>query len=519
VPKVLDAARLDRAASATVVVGLLTAIGLAIRLVIAERALVGDEVSTYWVVTAHGMWGVLSTVHGDAEITPPLYFLASWATTLLGDAPQLVRTPSLLAGTASIPLIYLLGLRTVGRPAALLAGGLTALSPFMIVLSAEARGYALMTFLVMGSTLAMLLALDERRSRWWIAYAVCLCAAVYTHYTSVFPLAAQLLWLVWCHPDARRPAVLANLAAIVAFLPWTTGLVNDFTSPTTNILAGLAAHDVHAFLANLGQWSTGAYYGDVSLRDLPGVPALVLRAAALVVAVVALAAVSIRRRSVSPRRPVDRRLVLLVALLLSAPVCEAILALLGTDLLLTRNLASSWPALALCFAALLTAAGPRLRLATVALAAASFAIGAGLMLEEQYQRPDYQAAANFVAERAEPGDVVLDLTSAFSAGPLSPLDVTLHGRGRARVLRAGSPPPRIPVPEAISAAVTTVHRGRIFVVTTTYFRVDRSMARRLEHPGTAPSGLPARFRRVETRAFTGRFGALVSTYADPTAEP
>src|SRR5207302_2677690 len=94
-----------------------------------------------------------------AEITPPLSFLASWLSTRAGTSPELLRLPALIAGTATIPLVYLLGLRTVGRRAALLAAPLTALSPLMIYYSAEARAYGLMMFFLLGATLSLLLAL------------------------------------------------------------------------------------------------------------------------------------------------------------------------------------------------------------------------------------------------------------------------------------------------------------------------------------------------------------------------
>ena len=69
------------------------------------------------------------------------------------------------------------------------------------------------------------------------------CAAVYTHYTAVFVLGAQLLWLLWAHPEARRPALLANLGAALAFLPWISGLIADLNSPTTKILGALQPFD------------------------------------------------------------------------------------------------------------------------------------------------------------------------------------------------------------------------------------------------------------------------------------
>ena len=69
--------------------------------------------------------------------------------------------PALVAGVASIPLVYAVGVRTVGRGAGLLAAALTTLSPFMIFYSAEARGYGVLMALVLASTLALLIALDD----------------------------------------------------------------------------------------------------------------------------------------------------------------------------------------------------------------------------------------------------------------------------------------------------------------------------------------------------------------------
>ena len=119
----------------------------------------------------------------------------------------------MIAGTATIPLVYLLGLRTVGRRAALVATAATALAPFMVYYSAEARAYGVMILAVRVSTLAMLLALDTGRARWWVVYAVAACAAVYSHYTCVFVLGAQWVWVMWAHPEARRAAVIATAAA------------------------------------------------------------------------------------------------------------------------------------------------------------------------------------------------------------------------------------------------------------------------------------------------------------------
>ena len=73
----------------------------------------------------------------------------------------------------------------------------------------------------------MLLALDTGRARWWVVYAVAACAAFYSHYTCVFVLGVQFVWVLWAHPEARRAAVIATAAAAAGVLPWLPGLIND----------------------------------------------------------------------------------------------------------------------------------------------------------------------------------------------------------------------------------------------------------------------------------------------------
>ena len=179
---------------------------------VANQSIFADELSTYWISATHALGGVLSLMYGTAaiqhaEITPPLYFLAVVADHAGRHMPGAVlRLPSLIAGAVTIPLVYAARPAPLGRRAALVAAALTALSPFMIYYSGEARAYALMMLLLVASTLSMLLALDTGRARWWVLYAACSCAAFYTHYTAAFILATQFVWLVWAHPrgSARR---------------------------------------------------------------------------------------------------------------------------------------------------------------------------------------------------------------------------------------------------------------------------------------------------------------------------
>jgi hypothetical protein len=513
---------------ATAVVAAITAVGATVRLVVLQESLFADELSTYWIVSEHGLGGVISTVHTDAEITPPLYFVLAWLTTRLDLTAEMLRAPSFLAGITAIPLTYLFGLRTVGRAAGVVASAITALGPFMIYYSTEARGYELVIVLVMLSTLALLAGVEDGRARWWVAYAVASCAAVYTHYTAVFALGAQLLWVVWAHPEARRAALLANIGAAVAFLPWISGLFADFNSPTTKILGTLQSFTLHNLRVSLGHWSVGYPYPAISLRSLPGGPALILIGLGIGTAITGL----VLNRGRVPRRQfaraargsparsgllagVDRRLALVVALALSAPVGIALVSAFSTDTLSARNLAVSWPAFALTLAMLLVSVQQPLRIAAVGFVVAGFGLAALKTLESKYNRPDYDAAAAFIDHHALAGDVVID-AAIFSPGPLTGLDVALTEPRQ--VFRVGSPQERDhpfslrdpvePAPEVTRRAVAAAGGRRVFAVTQPGGAKYRQLGTEVFR------ALPGGYVEVDAEAYQGVGTLMVSIYAN-----
>ena len=50
-----------------------------------------DELSTYWIVSTNGLADVVDTVHGDAEITPPLFFIPAWLAAQIDLTRRCVR--------------------------------------------------------------------------------------------------------------------------------------------------------------------------------------------------------------------------------------------------------------------------------------------------------------------------------------------------------------------------------------------------------------------------------------------
>jgi hypothetical protein len=393
----------------------------------------------------------------------------------------------------------------------------------MIYYSTEARGYALMMAFTALSTLAMLVAVDNGRARWWVVYAAATAGAAYSHYTCVFALAVQLLWLLWAHPETRRQALLANAGAVVVYLPWTTGLIKDFTSPTSKILSALSPFDAHAIRTGLEHWSIGFPYSTAGgLRQLPGTVALVLLAVALVAGAVGVWQRLRGRRLGDALRGIDRRLLLVLLLLVSVPVGEAVVSAVSTHLFSVRNLAASWPALALALGALVTAPRQRLALAASLLAVAAVAIGGVKMLQSAYARPNYRAAASFVKSHAGPRDVVIDGTAVLSPGPLSGLDAVWPKRAQ-RVIRAGAPQEtdhpfnvfdrQTSAQQAIDQAVAAANGQRVYYIELFPKLPGKTPVEALETLSAQAGRFPASYRLTDTRIYPGMSNVAVQVYA------
>jgi hypothetical protein len=355
----------------------------------------------------------------------------------------------------------------------------------------------------------MLLALDTRRWGWWAAYAVASAAAVYSHYTCVFALGAQLLWLLWAHPEARRAAIVANVAAAILFLPWWSGLKGDLNSPTTDILSALQPFTFGFVRASVVHWLVGYPYLNVtsSVRRLPGLFALILLAAAVVTSLAVLAP------RIGGWRRLDRRIVLVAVMALSVPVGELVASAVSSNLFGTRNLAASWPYVALTLGAVLASPGPRLRIATIGLAVVAFAIGAVRILGPDFRRPQYRAIASYVDRTASPRDVVVDGPTISPAGVPTPFDVAFarpHRRfelGKANVRYnpfriLGAPPP---IPDVVRQASAAAAGHRLYLIL-----LDGNPTEKL-----ALDAVPPGFRQLQHRVYAGVNPLAVYVFAAP----
>ena len=520
-------------------VGGLTLLGLGLRLLLFNDSFHGDELSTYFVVNGFGVDSVINLVEGKQEGTPPLYYLLA-AGTGLADTPEELRTIPLLAGVATIPLTYAVGLRTVGRTAAMVGAALVALSPFLIFYSTEARAYSLAMLFSLLSTWAMLRALEDDRWPWWAAYAVCVAGAMYSHYTAVFVLAGQFGWAFLARPEARRPLLLATAGAVALYLPWIPGFLDDGNQPASKIIEVIHPFSLRSGYDDVIHWAVGLHTDRIELIP-PSSVSIALIEAGLLLGAVALA-IRLRGEGLAgwlPSKPVMLVLVLAAA----TPVGAAIYSSFADSVFLPRNLITSSPGLALSMGALVAAGRGWLRIAAIGVLVAGFALGAIRRVETDQQRPDYSGVVSYIEDEGEPGDPIIEQPeptpgpqTALEAeiappgegtprsNPVTPLGLApLAERLESRSADGVGPVVQLPAPSSgavAEQAVRQARNGRIFVVN---WGGSASLAQLKKSPinpvGLFLNALPPRFQEAGSRSFPGfePYGLTVYVLEDRAA--
>jgi hypothetical protein len=477
----------NRLDSGLIAVGLLTGVALALRLRGVGEGLYHDELFTYAETHGRDFGGMLDAVaNGSApgapvENTPPLHFTLAWLSSKLGDPTETIRLPSIVLGAASVPLVYALGRRTVGTPAALFGAVFMALSPFAIFYGIEARAYGPLMFFAALSALVLLKAVEERRRVWWAAYAAAVAGVLYTHYLGVIVIATEAAWMLWVEREQWRSLALAYLGAAVLYVPW---LPHVHSNPAEyDKLAGVVGvNDWSAFL----QWIAG--WPDALPDELPGVFALVLLGVAagvgLIGAVLARAA-----RWGSP----GVAMVLLLAV--TTPIVLLVYGVVAHDLFVyPRNMSAALPFVALGLGWLLTRPAGPLAAVAVALAVVTLVLGAAKTLEDRFHRPNSPAVARELDDRLRPGDPVVYYGSGFNPfiiGDLLRIYLQEHHPVRGANPTAGS----------LGRALERVHDGSSRPVPVVYFG----------HEPASP--VVAGWDQLQRHVFAGNPALNVSTFA------
>lgn len=465
------------------ILGLIVVAGCALRARALGQSLFGDELFTYEIVTRGSLGDVIDGIN-ETELNPPLYFVLAWLAAKAGDPLVWIRVPSLLFATAAIPLVWLVGRRTVGRHAALLAAGLYALAPFAVYYGSEARAYSALTCLALASTYALLRALDSDSRWWWAAFAAATAGVMYTHYTGAFVLAAQTAWALWFHRDRWRTLAISIGAAALSYLPWLPFIRENVPVDIIKVVFPLNPRN---FVRGQARVLPGHPYAGID--QVPGKIGLVL-----VLAGVALAAAFAAARFLRDRPALRPRVVLLVALAAASTIGTVLADWAGQPIYLPRNLIASLPALCLLIALLVVRSPRGAAAAAGTLLVAGLAIGAYQGAQAENSRPGYKAAAHWVDDRAAPGDPVAQVPGFRARGILrDSFSVNFE-----------EPHPVFTVETQGDAALAAARRrGRLFVIT-------------LRAAGVPEAPVPGPpLRLVDRRLFPGTTPIEALEYAAP----
>lgn len=349
----------------------------------------------------------------------PLYYapLHFWRR-LFGTSEAALRSFSVVPSVVAIALLYALGARLYDRKTALVAACFMAVSGFHIFYAQEARMYALLLALLLGSMLSMDVALrndTERKRRWpWVAYLLTTIAALYVHPYAVFFVVGENLFFVLRWRENRPKLVtwiLIQSAVILAFAP---GLIHAFRGmaggfrQTRRYLILKPPQALFSFLAG----DTLVPLDEAAVRDVRGTIRAnwhLLGGAVAgfgLVFVAALAAVKRHARGAC-----------FFAALCLAPIAVAFLYSFRRQLFDERYVIAASPVLYLFMASGVThafSAAPRARALRIiaAVGSAIVVVLVCISLGQYYFHPrfgkeQWRDAARHVEEQARPGDLIV----------------------------------------------------------------------------------------------------------------
>ncbi|HMJ33197.1 MAG TPA: glycosyltransferase family 39 protein [Baekduia sp.] len=461
-----------------------------------------DEVAS--ITDAHrslgGTWDVVR--HREANMWPYYLLLNGW--TRLGTGETFVRLPTALFAVATVPLAMVLARRTFGDAAAVACGLGLALSTMLLDAGQEARAYALVALLAVASTLLLVEGVRRPRTGLWVAYGLVAALMVHCHMLSSLVIVAQLASLLFL-PRAEIPFRELRIGVVV-------------------LAVGVAPMAFYALTKDSGQTSwipaVDAYAVGGFARSATGGDALIALYA-LLFAAVAAGLVSRLRTSGRSRETWLEALVLLWVVL--PPAALAIISVVK-PLFTTQYLTGVVPGVALLLGlAVARLRPPRLALGAGALVLALTAVSAARHGPPFPKSATGKAAAQYVLERARPGDGVA----------YGPAFTRVEFDWYLRRLAPGRPGAVVPVDLDVLPGSTPQTEGDLFAREAPAADVARRMAGApriwlisvpnvVWHPTPEPvlAVGPAILRRSFTASQTQRFGDLtVRLYTRRVAAP
>ncbi len=204
---------------AGLILGVTTIIGAALRLhQLSAKSFWIDEGASVsfatmpWRPFLHTLWNY------QGNMTLYYFLLRAWIR--LGDSEFVVRSLSVVFAVLTIPAIYFLGERVFDRTTGLTAAALLSVHSFHIQWSQEARGYSLLTLLLVVAAYFLSCALESKTESlgYWIAFTVTAALSFYAHIFAVFVLLAFALSIAFPKPYHVRTRTVVLVAILFEHL-------------------------------------------------------------------------------------------------------------------------------------------------------------------------------------------------------------------------------------------------------------------------------------------------------------
>lgn len=145
-----------------------------------KQSLWHDEIQSYVIAKQASVTGVLNYSF-ERTTQPPIYYVLLRAVLKIGEGEGVQRSISVLAGIASVLILFYIGHALFDRRTGLVSAFLLAISPYHIYYSQESRPYSLFLFFSLLSILLLIKSLESNRRHLWVGFVIANVLAVYTH--------------------------------------------------------------------------------------------------------------------------------------------------------------------------------------------------------------------------------------------------------------------------------------------------------------------------------------------------
>ena len=166
------------------------------------------------------------------DVHPPFYYFAlkTWSL-LFGNSDFALRFMSVFFAAIGIALAFRLFRRWFGEKNAGFATIFLAISPFLIRYGQEMRMYGLVFAIIMGATLALDVALKDKKKWAWGIYAVLVALGMWTHYFTAMAWLAHLVYICYYSVKHGLPKCVFWVypLAVALFIPWMPIAIKQFT--------------------------------------------------------------------------------------------------------------------------------------------------------------------------------------------------------------------------------------------------------------------------------------------------